>query len=48
MAHDSVYNSYEDYILENPLQIEAGHIEIPDEPGLAAVDKQKVAKYRLD
>jgi L-alanine-DL-glutamate epimerase-like enolase superfamily enzyme len=47
-AIDSVYYSYEDYILKNPLEIENGRMTIPDEPGLAAVDEAKVEEYRID
>jgi L-alanine-DL-glutamate epimerase-like enolase superfamily enzyme len=45
---DTVYYAYEDYILENPLEIEDGRFVVPDEPGLAAVDESKVEQYRLD
>jgi L-alanine-DL-glutamate epimerase-like enolase superfamily enzyme len=48
MAIDSVYYAYEDYILENPLEIEDGRMIVPDEPGLAAVDEAKVEVYRID
>lgn len=47
-AIDSVYYAYEDYILENPLEIEDGRMIVPDEPGLAAVDEEKVEEYRID
>lgn len=45
---DTVYYAYEDYLLENPLQISDGRMQVPDEPGLAAVDETKVEEYRLD
>lgn len=46
---DSVYYAYEDYLLRNPLRIENGRMEVPDEPGLAGqVDESKVEQYRID
>jgi L-alanine-DL-glutamate epimerase-like enolase superfamily enzyme len=45
---DTVYYAYEDCILENPLEIEDGRMRVPDEPGLAAVDEEKVEQYRID
>ena len=45
---DTVYYAYEDYLLENPLQIKDGRFVVPDEPGLAAVDEEKVEQYRTD
>lgn len=46
---DSVYYSYEDYILEKPLKIENGEMKVPDRPGLAGkIDDQKIEQYRLD
>jgi len=48
MPIDSVYYAYEDYILENPLEITDGRLVVPDEPGLAAVNEAKVEEYRID
>lgn len=45
---DTVYYAYEDYLLENPLEIENGRMKVPTEPGLAAVDEDKVEQYRID
>jgi len=46
---DSVYYSYEDYLLEEPLQIEDGRMIVPDNPGLAGpVNENKVEEYRID
>lgn len=45
---DTVYNTYEDYLLEDPLKIEDGAFVVPDSPGLAAVDEAKVEEYRID
>ena len=49
LAADSVYYALEDDILEEPLSIEDGRLEVPDRPGLAGpVDEEKVEQYRLD
>lgn len=45
---DTVYPSYEDHLLEEPLTIKNGAFVVPDEPGLAAVDEAKVEEYRTD
>ena len=46
---DTTYYSMEDHILEEPLQIEDGHMEVPDRPGLAGpIDEDKVEQYRID
>ena len=45
---DTVYYAYEDYILENPLTIEEGRFAVPDEPGLATVNEEKVEQHRID
>lgn len=46
---DSVYYALEDDILEEPLVIEDGCLQVPDRPGLAGpVDEATVKRYRLD
>lgn len=45
---DTVYYAYEDYLLENPLELENGRMTVPNEPGLATVDEEKVEQYRIE
>jgi L-alanine-DL-glutamate epimerase-like enolase superfamily enzyme len=46
---DSVYYAYEDYLLEEPLEIEDGRMNVPTKPGLAGkINQDKIEEYRLD
>ncbi len=46
---DTVYYAYEDYLLEEPLEIDNGQMKVPDCPGLAGtIDTEKVDTYRTD
>lgn len=48
LPSDSVYYAYEDYLLEEPLEIEDGRMQVPDRPGLTgAVDESVVERYRI-
>lgn len=49
LAPDSVYYGWADHVLEDPLEVADGAIEVPDGPGLGVtVDEAKIAEYRLD
>ncbi len=49
LAIDTVHYSYQDHLLENPLEMENGRLKVPDEPGLAGyIDEEKVEKYQTD
>ena len=47
LANDCTYYGLEDDIITEPFQIEQGHIQVPDKPGLGIeVDLDKVKKYQ--
>ncbi|WP_276256703.1 mandelate racemase/muconate lactonizing enzyme family protein [Halomontanus rarus] len=46
---DSIYYGWADHVLEEPLVVDDGAIEVPGGPGLGVdVDEEKVEKYRVD
>lgn len=46
---DTIYYAWEDDVLETPLEIVDGAIDVPDGPGLGVtVDDEKVERYRID
>lgn len=46
---DSVYYALEDDILEDPLEVRDGRLQVPDRPGLAGpVDDDAIEQYRID
>ncbi len=48
LANDCTYYGLEDDILATPHRIEAGHMPVPEGPGLGiTVDERKVAKYAV-
>ena len=49
LAPDSVYYSWDDYIVQSPPDATTGSIRVPDGPGLGVeVDDDKVETYRVD
>jgi L-alanine-DL-glutamate epimerase-like enolase superfamily enzyme len=48
LANDCTYYGLEDDIISPPHRIEAGHMTVPEDPGLGVmVDEKKLAKYRI-
>lgn len=46
---DSVYYGWDDYIIEDPFEVEDGAYRVPDAPGLGVeVNEEKVEQYRVD
>lgn len=46
---DSVYYGWDDYVIENPFEVENGALSVPDGPGLGIkVDETKVERHRID
>ncbi len=49
LAPDSVYYGWDDYVIENPFEVEDGAYPVPTGPGLRiTVDESAVERYRLD
>ena len=49
LAPDSVYYGWDDYVIENPFEVEDGAYPVPTGPGLGiTVDESAVERYRLD
>lgn len=49
LPSDSVYYSWDDYLLEEPLQLSDGAYPVPTEPGLGVtVDEAAVERHRID
>jgi L-alanine-DL-glutamate epimerase-like enolase superfamily enzyme len=46
---DSVYYAWNDYVVEDPLEVENGTLPVPTDPGLGVtIDEAKIERYRCD